>query len=336
MRLLRQLKYLLQETIVQFLAHKAPQLAAALAFYTLFSMAPMIIIAVNVAGVIFGRDAAQGELVAELTDVVGEEGAVVLQNAIQNATQTDAGMLPTLIGIVTFLFGATIVFVQLQDSLNTIWDIRPKVKGLGIRRAIRERFQSFVMVLGVGVLLAVFMVASTVLSAVREFAGDFGPAYMWTVAGIGLNFAIVTLLFGTIYRVLPDVRIEWSDVGVGAVVTAALFTLGTHLIGLYLGQSTVASTYGAAGSLVAMLLWIYYSSIVVFFGAQLTKVYAECFGSRIRPTRRAISLSGGSDEQSELCATRERQERDERDKRDRREREEQERKEREAPTHPEP
>ncbi len=255
--------------------HNVPRLAAALAYYTLVSLAPLLIIVVAVAGWAFGREAAQGKICAQVAALVGEQGGRAIESIIQNADQPATGVIATLIGVLILLFGAGGVFVELHDSLNLIWRV-PTKPGRGIFRVLRERFLSFAMVLGVCFLLLVSLVISAALSALGTFLGEVLPKVMvLQAANFILSFGIITLLFSMMFKYLPDAPVLWKDVWLGAVLTALLFTIGKYLIGLYLGRSSTTSVFGAAGSLVTLLIWVYYSAQIFFFGAEFTSIVAH-------------------------------------------------------------
>lgn len=283
---------LLKETFTEWNTDKASRLAAALAYYTIFSLAPLLIIAIAIAGAVFGEEAARGEIVAQIQGLVGREGAQFIQTAIENASRPRAGSIASIISIAVLLFGASGLFAQLQDALNTIWEVQPK-PGRGLIGIIRDRFLSFTMVLGVGFLLLVSLILSAVLAGVVNFLGDMLPGigFLLQLANFVLSFAVTTLLFALIYKVLPDVKIAWGDVWIGAIITSLLFSFGRFLLGLYLGNSSFGSTYGAAGSVVIILVWVYYAAQILFFGAEFTQVYASRFGSRIVPDENAVRLT---------------------------------------------
>ncbi|MDV2991396.1 MAG: hypothetical protein N4J56_001050 [Chroococcidiopsis sp. SAG 2025] len=283
---------LLRETFTEWNEDKASRLAAALAYYTVFSLAPMLIIAIAIAGAVFGEEAARGEIVTQIQGLVGRDGAKFIETAIEGASKPKAGTIASLISIAVLLFGASGLFAQLQDSLNTIWEVQPK-PGRGLIGILRDRFLSFTMVLGVGFLLLVSLVLSAGLSGLVNFLGSLLPGIgaLLQIANFVLSFAVTTLLFGLIYKVLPDVKIAWSDVWSGAIVTSLLFSIGRFALGLYLGNSSFGSTYGAAGSVVIILVWVYYAAQILFFGAEFTQVYARRYGSRIVPTKNAVPLT---------------------------------------------
>jgi membrane protein len=283
---------MLGETIYEWYEDRAPRLGAALAFYTVFALAPALIVIIALAALLLGKEAAQGQIIKEVQNLIGPAGAQAIQAAIDSARSAGGSLLATGLGVLTLLFGLWGVFGELQDALNTIWGVTAK-PGRGVIAAIKERFWSFTMVVGIGFLLLVSLAASAWLAAVGKFFAEMSPlpvAVMETANAL-LSFVIITLMFTVIYKLLPDVRITWGNVWVGAAVTALLFTIGKSVIGLYLGRSTVASVYGAAGSLVVILLWIYYSAQVVFFGAEFTKVYSRRFGAVVVPSKQAIPLT---------------------------------------------
>jgi membrane protein len=266
------------------------ELAAALAYYTLFSLTPLLVIAVSVAGLFFGREAAQDQLVQTLSGFVGKDTGLVIQTMIENAgnQQTGDSIAAMLGGVALLLFGAGGVVGQLQSSLNMIWGIEPKPQQ-GMLGFVKERFISYAMVLGVGFLLLVSLVVSAALSAFDQFLRSTTPDTGVLLQGIHffVSFGLIAFIFAAIYRFMPDGRIVWKDVAVGGILTALLFNVGKFFIGLYLGQSSVTSVYGAAGSLVTLLLWIYYSSLIFFLGAEMTQVYATRIGSGFTPSHKA-------------------------------------------------
>jgi membrane protein len=284
---------LLKTTFNEWNEDKAPRLAAALAYYTAFSIAPLLVIVIAVVGLVYGQEAARGQIVQQIQNEVGRDTAEIIQTMIENANSEPAGIVATVIGIVTIIFGAAGFFGQLQDALNTIWEVQPK-PNRGIKDVIRERFLSFTMVLGIGFLLLVSLVISAVLSSLHNFVIGLlpGAQLLTQILNFVLSFGVVTLLFAMIYRVLPDVDLAWKDVAIGAVITALLFTIGKFLLSLYLGNSGVASSYGVAGSFVVLLLWVYYSAQILLFGAEFTQVYARRHGSLyIQPTENAMPVT---------------------------------------------
>lgn len=283
---------LFQETFKEWSEDKASRLAAALAYYTIFSIAPLLLIVIAIAGAVFGQDAARGEIVGQIQGLVGRDGAEFIEIAIKNANKPQTGIIASIISILVLVLGATGLFVELQDSLNTIWEVQPK-PGSGINKVVRQRFLSFAMVISIGFLLLVSLVISTVLTALTTYFSGLLPGvdFIWQIFSFILSFAITTVLFGLIFKVLPDVKVAWSDVLVGASLTSLLFSIGRFLLGQYLGNSSFGSTYGAAGSLVVVLAWVYYTAQILFFGAEFTQVYAKRYGKRIVPTHNAIPLN---------------------------------------------
>mgnify|MGYP000052913425 CR=1 FL=1 len=283
---------LFAETFRRFGEDKVTRHAAALAYYTVFSIAPLVIIVIAITGAVFGREAASGQLVAQLRGLVGTDGAQVIEDMIANAGQQETGTVATVVSIVTLVLGASGVFGQLQDSLNTIWGVMPR-PGLSIKYMLRSRLLSFSLVIGIGFLLLVSLVISAALAALDYFLNQTFPGggVLLQFVNLVISIAVITLLFAMLFKFLPDVKIAWRDVWFGGFVTAILFTIGKVLIGLYIGNSAVASVYGAAGSLVVLLIWIYYSALILFLGAEFTQVYATRFGSHIEPTGIAIALT---------------------------------------------
>ena len=284
---------LLKETFKEWQEDKASRLAAALAYYTAFSIAPLLVIAIAIAAIVFGEQAAQGQIATQLAALVGKEAAEAIQELLKSSSrQSGEGIIATAISIGLLFFGASNIFTQLQDSLNTIWEVAPK-PGRGIKGIVKDRILSFGMVLGIGFLLLVSLVLSTVLAALGNYLGGMMPGleFLWSVLNFLLSFGVISLLFALMFKFLPDVKITWGDVAIGAVITALLFTIGKTLISLYLSNSGVGSTYGAAGSLVVLLLWVNFSAQILFFGAEFTQVYANKYGSLIVPTENAVPLT---------------------------------------------
>ena len=271
---------LLREVYDEWRKDNALGLGAALAYYTIFSMAPLLVLVIAIAGLVFGRAAAQGEIVAQITSLVGPAPAQMIQDMIARASGPKAGALATLVSLAAMALGASGVFGQLQQAFNQIWDAPPP-RG-GFRAQLRRRAATFGMILGVGFLLVVSLVVSAALAAVHELIARHLPIASRILPALNffVSLAVVTALFAMIYKVLPDVEMSWRDVWLGAVVTALLFTIGKTLLALYLGRAGVASVYGAAGSFVLVLLWIYYSAQILFIGAEFTEVYSRRYGSR--------------------------------------------------------
>lgn len=270
----------------------AMTLASSVAYYTVFSMAPLLIIAIAIAGAIFGEEAARGEIVEQIQSLVGEQGAQFIQTAIENADKPEISSWASVISVIVLLIGASGVFIQLQNALNIVWDVTVKPDA-GIMNFIRKRLLSFSAVLGIGFLLLVSLLASALLSGMSKYMSSLLPGadWIWLLVNNLVSFGFITLMFALMFRYLPDVNIKWSDVWIGALITTALFILGKHLLGLYLGQSSFGSTYGAAGSLVIFLAWVYYSAQILFFGAEFTQAYAREYGGKIVPNDHAMRLS---------------------------------------------
>jgi membrane protein len=272
---------LLKTIVTKWLDADPFQSAAALSYYTLFSLAPLLIISIAVAGFVFGHEAAHNQIVMTIQGLVGRESAEAVQAMIQSASnRPESGMLSSLIGGMVLLFGAGGVVGQLQTSLNAIWGVKTQSDS-GVHEFIRKRFISFAMVLAVGFLLLVSLAISALISGVAQFMGGLigEAALIAHVLDILLSFGFITLLFATIYKLLPDVQIQWNDVLIGAAMTSILFTIGKSLIGFYLGSSAITSIYGAAGSIITVLLWVYYSALIFLLGAEFTQVYAGMYGS---------------------------------------------------------
>jgi len=283
---------LLKQTASEWMEDDAPSLGAALAYYTVFSLAPLMTIAIAIAGFFFGKEAAQGQIFDELRVLLGEEGGKAIEEMVQSAsTQPTVGVVATVISVIILLFGASGVFGQLQASLNRIWGVKPK-PGRGVLGMIQDRLLSFGFTLVVGFLLLVSLLLTAGIALVADLAGGLMPASetLAQLLNFVLSLAIITLLFAMIFKFLPDAKIAWRDVWIGAFLTALLFTVGRFALGLYLGKSSVASSYGAAGSLIVLLLWVYYSSQILFFGAEFTQVYANRFGSCVAPADNAVPV----------------------------------------------
>ena len=271
----------------------AMRLSAALAYYTLFSLAPLLVMGMVIAGLFFGEAAAQGQTALQLTQLAGAGTAKAVMAFLQEANQHTSHLSATFIGIFFLVFGASGVFSELKDALNTIWGVTIK-PGRPLRTMLRERVLAFAMVLGVGFLLLLSLTFSTALAAVGKFAPGLHawPQSTYQILDNVVSFCVATLLFAFLFKLLPNVEIRWRDVGIGATVTGFLFTAGKFLIGIYLGTTGIASYYGAAGSAIVLLLWVYYSACILFFGAEFTKAYVNEFGAGIKPDRRAIFRRG--------------------------------------------
>jgi membrane protein len=277
---LRAIGRLLKEAGKKFLADNGPRLGAALAFYTALSLSPLLLAVVAIAGLVFGQEAARGEIVEQLRDTVGQEAATVVERLVAQSAVTTEGVIATVIALAVLAFGASGVFAELQSSLNTIWQAPGRKPTGGVWSVVKARLLSFSLVCGTAFLLLASLVVSAVLSAVNQTVTGWMPGtdLLAQVANFALTFVLLALLFAMIFQWLPETDLAWSDVWVGAAITALLFSLGKYLIGLYLGRAAVGSAYGAAGAFVVLLAWVYYSSQIVLFGAELTYVYAKRFG----------------------------------------------------------
>jgi membrane protein len=273
---------LLKPALWQWYNHNSFEMAAALAYYTLVSLAPLIIILIAIVGPFFGTAATENYIVGAIAGIAGEESARAVQAIVHNANQQGSGMLASMIGVVLLLLGAGAVVGQLQQSLNVIFGVTPK-PDIDWWAFLRARFFSYAMLLAIGFLLMVSLIITTVLSAITKYFGYLLPslAAIWPAVDLISSFALVTLLFALIYKILPDVHIAWRDALLGAALTSFLFSVGKFLIGLYLGRSSVAAAYGAAGSVVTILLWVYYSALIVFYGAEITQLYATQVGAGV-------------------------------------------------------
>lgn len=280
---------LTKATFNDWIDDNVPRLGAALAYYTLFSLAPMLVVAIAVAGLVFGEEAARGEIFAELHALIGAEGAKLVESLLQSVSKPSHGVLATVLGVLTFILGATTAFVELQSALNTVWEVQPK-PGRGVKGLLRDRVLSFGMLLGIGFLLLVSLAVSAALSAFSTFMGNHVPGFYYFAQLLNfiLSVSVQTVLFAMTYKFLPDVKLAWRDVWVGAFATSVLFTLGKFLLGFYIGSSSVTSGYGAAGSVAVLLLWVYYSTQILLLGAEFTQVYAERFGAHIEPNENAM------------------------------------------------
>jgi membrane protein len=283
---------LLKQTATEWSEDKVPQLGAALAFYTALSIAPLLVISLAIAAAVFGDEAARGEIQQQMQSLVGDEGAKAIESMIENAHQPTEASVASALSVIILLVGASGVFGQLQQSLNTIWEVQPK-PGRGILGMLRDRFLSFAMVFGIAFLLLVSLLLSAALASLATVLDRLPESLLWLSQAIhfGASFGVITVLFAMMFKYLPDVRIAWSDVWLGALITGVLFTIGKFAIGLYLGHSSMASSYGMAGSFVVLLVWVYYSAQILFLGAEFAQVYANEYGSRIVPTENAEPLT---------------------------------------------
>ena len=289
---------LIKQTASSWSEINAPRLGASLAFYTLLSIAPLLVVCIGIAGLIFGAKAAQDQIAYQIGNVVGWQNAKTLQDLLASANKPAAGVTAAVVGFLTLLFGASGVFGELRDSMNTVWGVKG-TSGTGLMGMIKYRFVSFAMVLGIGFLLLVSLVLSAGIAAAGKFLqGRLPlPESVLHIVSMLVTFLAVTVLFALLYKFVPDVKIEWRDVAIGAAVTSLLFSIGKFLIALYLGKAGVATTYGAAGSLVVFIIWVYYSAQIVFMGAEFTHVFAERHGSL---AERRAGLNTTPDRQQEV------------------------------------
>lgn len=291
------LKSLFTDSVDGWTKHKAPRLGAALAFYTLLSLTPLLLVMISIVGLVFGRPTAERQIVQQIQPLVGSQAASASEALLKGARNTTHGILATVIGSVTLLFGASGVLIELRDALNTIWEV-PTIPVTGVKKIksfIKERLFSFAIVLSIGFLLIVSLAISAWVAALGEFSSSLLPVPEITLQLINslITFIVITLLFAAIYKLLPDVVIEWPDVVLGGAATSILFTVGKLVLGLYLGKASFASTYGAFASIVVLVLWVYYSGQIFFFGAELTKSFANRYGSHpsLHPGRMVIAGS---------------------------------------------
>jgi membrane protein len=259
----------------------APRLGAALAFYTMLSVAPLLVVCVGIAGLVFGTQAAQDQVAAQIQTITGPAGGEAIRSLLAQASAGSHGIIAAGVGFLTLLFGASGVFGELHDSLNLVWGVKSGSTG-GLMGMVKYRFFSFAMVIGVGFLLLASLVVSAAIAAAGKFFQSYlpVPAPLLQFASIVVSFLIVTVLFALLYKIVPEVHIQWEDVWIGAAVTSLLFSLGKFLIGLYLGEASIASAYGAAGSMVVFTVWVYYSAQIFFLGAEFTHAFARRHGSR--------------------------------------------------------
>lgn len=292
---------MLKATFAAWSEDNAMRLSAALAYYSIFSIAPLLVIAISVAGLVLGEEAVRGQLGQQLEGYVGTQAAQGVQTLVRSASKPSEGWIGASVGFAALLLGASGVFGQLKDALNTIWEVKLKGGG-GIMAFVRERLLTFGMVLVIGFLLLTSLVLTTALAALSGYIERFIgiPPVVGALLGFAVSFAVVTLLFAFIFKVLPDAEIEWRNVWIGAAVTALLFEIGKFGLGFYLGRESTASGFGAAGSVVILLLWVYYASCILLFGAEFTQVYARETGNRIQPAPNAVRVTSAERAQQGL------------------------------------
>ena len=289
----RELLNLVMETIKEWQEDGAARLAAALSYYTTFSLAPLLVVVIAIAGMVGGRDAAQSLVMDQVEDLTGVEGREFVVSMIENASSSSAGVVASIIGTVTLLIAALGTFNELQKALNRIWDVEPKpIEGWGkrVKDFIFKRLLSFSLLLGIGFLLLVALVVSAGLSAINEYLSTIPllSNLVLQILNLLISLGLITLLFALIFKFIPDIEIGWRSVWLGAFITAVLFTVGKQLIGLYLGRSDISNTFGAAGSLALIMIWVYYSSQILFLGAEFTQVFAKRYGKQPRPDEHAV------------------------------------------------
>ncbi|MBV9083514.1 MAG: YihY/virulence factor BrkB family protein [Acidobacteriaceae bacterium] len=291
----QRLKTLLAATYDRWSEHNAPRLGAALAYYSLLSVAPLVILLVGICALVFGHTTAERDVVNQSRNVLGNGGANILKTLIDNARHPGAGILASVIAAVTLLFGASGIFIELRDSLNTIWDVPPR-PSKGWRGMVAQRLAAFAMVLGLGLLLIASLVLSTAFAIVQKFATNIVPmpeAILAEVLNVLISLAALAVLFALVFKFVPNAPLSWRDAGAGASITAVLFIIGKSLLALYLTTAAVGSPYGAAGSVVAFVVWVYYSAQIFFFGAVFTKVYTEQGGASRDTSRDSATLARG-------------------------------------------
>ncbi len=291
----------LRRAIAGWWNDNVPHLGAALSYYTLFSLAPILIVAMSIAGLVFGAEAVRGEIVGQIDGLVGHDGAIAVQAMLAGASKHSSSIPATIIGVITFFLGATGAFLELQTALDAIWRVKPKASANFLGALVIDRLISFGLVVAVGFLLLTSLLVSAGLAALDKYMGEAFPgvAIVWQALNVLLSLGVISVMFAMIYKLLPDVELAWSDVWVGGLVTAGLFTLGKFLIGLYLGTSSLASSYGAAGSVIVLLVWVYYSAQIVLLGAEFTREYVKEFGRQPPPSEFATKdpappLGGGT------------------------------------------
>lgn len=296
---------LLKRSFSDWLDHKALRLSAALAYYSIFSIGPLLVITIGIAGLVLGEEAVSGQLHNEMKNYVGSQSADAIQSMVQSASKPTQGMLATMIGFMTLMLGASGVLGELKDALNTIWEVKPKPGSGGIMALARGKLLNFGMVLVIGFLLLVSLVLSTAIAALNQRLENVLPlpAFLWAAITFVISFGIVTTLFALIFKVLPDAKIRWRHVWIGSLITALLFEVGKTGLSWYLGRQTTASAYGAAGSVVLLLLWVYYASCILFFGAEFTQVYAHADEGVIEPAANARRVTAEECAQQGLTPT---------------------------------
>jgi membrane protein len=281
---MREVWHLMKDSTTKFLDDRGPRLGAAMAYYTALSLSPLLLVVVAIAGLAFGDEAARGEIVVQFRDTIGTEAASFVEQLVARSASTTHGVLATIIALVVLFFGATGVFAEMQSALNSIWKVPGRKSEGGVLTIVKERLLSFTLVCGVAFLLLASLVVTALLAGINSHIAEWMPGMnrLVMVVNFTLNLVLTAALFAMMFKWLPEIQLAWRDVWIGAIVTAALFSIGRYLIGVYLGQAAVSSTYGAAGAFVVLLVWLYYSTQIFLFGAEFTFVYAQRFGSGVR------------------------------------------------------
>ena len=283
---------LLKQTYKEWMEDEPFDLSSSVAYYAIFSLPALLIIIISIAGVVFGKEAVQGQISSQIGAMIGPQAGKDIQDMIANAYKSDNSIISTVIGIATLLFGSTGVFLQLQKSLNTVWEVKPDPKA-GIKKLVIDRATSLGIIVAIGFILLISLVVTAGLSALSNWIQSRLPdfiLYIFYIVNFVVSLGIVTMLFAIIFKVLPDIKIKWRHVWIGAGVTALLFELGRFGLGLYFGKSEPASAYGAAGTVILMMLWVYYSCLILFFGAQFTQVYSKRHGKDLPPSDHAVKV----------------------------------------------
>jgi membrane protein len=283
---------ILKETFAEFMSDRGIKLSASLSYYTIFSLPPLLIIIIVLCGIFFGTDAVKGEIFGQIHDLVGNEAALQIQEMIKNVKISGDNFFAAIVGVITLILGASGVFMEIQDSINSIWGLKAKPRK-GFRKLVINRLLSFSMVVSMGFLLLVALIVNALMDILNNRLIRIFPdvtVYFFYILNLAFVCAIITLLFSIIFKTLPDGKVNWKDTLIGSLFTAFLFMIGKFAIGAYLGNSNIAGTYGSAGSLIIILLWVYYTAIILYFGASFTKVYAYKFGKKIIPNKYAVFI----------------------------------------------
>lgn len=296
---------ILADTFNNFMLDKGLKLSASLSYYTLFSLAPMLLLIISLAGAFYGKEATEGRIYGEINELIGSNAALQIQEVISNMQVSGKTTLSIIIGVITLIIGATTVFGEIQDSINMIWHVKAKPKR-GWLKLLRDRLTSGSIIVGLGFLLVVSLIVNTGLSALNNILKVYFPditILLFNALNIGVSFIVISILFGVIFKVLPDAKIKWTDVRAGAFFTALLFMLGQYLIGIYISTTGAGSPYGAAGSIIVIIIWIYYTAAILYFGAEFTRVYAIFRGAKIQPADYAVYVEQTEIEREVACIT---------------------------------